>query len=173
MDINKITLEFLMNPEHYDKYIKNFSKDNEEFLKDKEFYKKRIINLTKKLFNDNLENQQIKILFEMYIKNLIIYFKEIDTKDIIQKVYKNLNLSDISNNLIINPGNLDKINSFIYKNHDPITLDNYIKCTKKEKPEILPLKKNINLNDPKLKNKGLKKKEKSICIVNENEKNKK
>ena len=32
MDINKITLQYLMNPLHYDKYVQNFPKENEEFL---------------------------------------------------------------------------------------------------------------------------------------------
>jgi hypothetical protein len=42
---------------------------------------------------------------------------------------------------------------------DPPTLDKYVTriSTKKEEKIILPKQKDINLNDPELKNKGLKK----------------
>ena len=156
MDINKITLQYLMNPDLYDKMIETPSLNNNyiEFANDKEFYKKRIINLTKKMFNNNFETPQLQLLFEMYVKNLIIYFKEIDTKDIIQKDYKNLNLYDTSRNKIFLPEDLDKANTLIYREKSKINLEKYVNYNKSTPIiSVIPTKKNINLKDPQLKKK--------------------
>ena len=48
MDVNKVTLECLVNPTLYNKYLRKFQQDN----KDVEFYKKRILDLTSKLFEE-------------------------------------------------------------------------------------------------------------------------
>ena len=48
--ISDITLEYLMNKRQYEKYIgKNVVSKKEPNRKDKKFYKKRIVDLTKRL----------------------------------------------------------------------------------------------------------------------------
>lgn len=155
--INNITLQYLLNPLLYDKLTHKSNTNSIEFINDQEFYKKRIINLTKQMLKNKFENEDLKNLFEMYIKNLIIYFKEIDTKDILQKTYNNLELKDISKNIIISQDGVELANSLLYRESNKPNLNNYVKYIKTDNPLIIPLKKDINLKNPSLKKKGLKK----------------
>ena len=52
MDVNKVTLECLVNPTLYNKYLRKFEEEN----KDVDFYKKRILDLTSKLFEEKSAN---------------------------------------------------------------------------------------------------------------------
>ena len=166
--INNITLEYLMNPMHYEKYMHDKLGDiNAEFSKDRKFYRKRILLLTKEMLHGRYESIYLKPGFNAYIKQLIMYFKEIDKKDIIQEDY---NLLDISNemtnertnemtNYMTNETNM---NNIIMRdlNVKKITLDSFVitnnNYTSEEK-QILPIKKDINLRDPSLREKGVKK----------------
>ena len=176
-DINKLTLEYLINPAHYNKYYKNNKEIDEELINDKIFYRKRIINCIKQMLKGNFADKVLEDNFNIYVKTIIIHLKEIDTKDILQASYE-----DFSNNLIekdnlnikemIPENNLQNSNILLYKeiNHKN-TIDKFVKH-KIDQKELynLPEKRNINLRDPKLKKKGLAKKEKYIDILNENEK---
>lgn len=102
-NINNITLECLMNSARYNKYKNSMiNTKNQEFNDDKKFYRKRIISLTKELFssdlNNDLNNDTLKTIFNNYVKQLIIYFKDIDRQDIIQNHYINDNLYTTLNN---------------------------------------------------------------------------
>ena len=157
--MNEITLKYLMNPSHYERYYEENPLCNEDFLTDKKFYRKRIIGLTKDMFKDNFENDHIKGVFDLYIKNLISYFKEIDTKDIIQKEYKHLVLPSNTAD-ILNEKAIDDANAMIFVEPKPPTLDTFVNIVRtKRDDEILPLKKEIDLKDPKLRKKGVKKKD--------------
>ena len=69
MDVNRITLECLVNPTLYNKYLKKNEKENEN----NEFYKKRIIDLTNKLFENKTENNALNKAFDNYIYECISY----------------------------------------------------------------------------------------------------
>ena len=63
---NKIEeLEYLMNPNLYEKWIDVFESDdnNKTFKEELKFYKKRIIQITKDLLKDNIENKSINSTF--------------------------------------------------------------------------------------------------------------
>jgi hypothetical protein len=106
-NINNITLECLMNSTRYNKYKSSMiNTKNQEFNDDKKFYRKRIISLTKELFscdvnngvNNGVNNESLKTIFNNYVKQLIIYFKDIDRQDIIQNHYTNDDLFTTANN---------------------------------------------------------------------------
>lgn len=90
--VDQITLECLMNKDLYHKLVSN-KKIVQDKNKDKKFYKKRIIALTKELFNnekmDNLM-QDVNFAFENYVKTCIRHFKITDESDIIQQDYAGL-----------------------------------------------------------------------------------
>ena len=86
--IDKVTLEYLINPDLFNKHIiKSKNIDIKEFENDKQFYRKRIVGLVKEMLKGNFENNNLKDNFNSYIESLIIYFKEIDRKDLLQEYY--------------------------------------------------------------------------------------
>ena len=178
--ITQITLDCLLNKEVYEK-MQHFKKQKNINKKDKKFYRKRILNLTRELLlkkdDDYSEiNPDIKFCFDNYVKTCIQYFKIIDNNDIIQSEYKDMefppeigcNVNDVSGNVV----DADKLLMRSIKIDVP-TLDKYVTriSTKKKEEIILPKQKVINLNDPELKIKGLKKN--NITNIYEDKKTKK
>jgi hypothetical protein len=163
--INQITLDCLINKEVYEK-MHEFKKQKIINKKDKKFYRKRILNLTRELLlkkdDDYSEiNPDIKYSFDNYIKTCIHYFKIIDNNDIIQEEYKDFTSgSDIQydfNNTYDN----EKDKLFMRTVKIPNGLEKFVKITTTKKPEeiILPKIKEIDLQEPNLRNKGIQKKE--------------
>jgi hypothetical protein len=174
--INQITLDCLVNKEVYMKMQKQNTMKNTN-KKDKKFYRKRVLNLTRELLlkkqdEYNEINPDIKSSFDYFVKTCIHYFKVIDKNDILQEDYKNfdeqtqLNTS-ITNDFVMD-GDLN--NNYNNENNNKLFmrsvkmkngLENFvtIKSTKKEDEIILPKIKDINLQEPTLRNKGIIKKE--------------
>jgi len=147
--------------------------------KDKKFYKKRILNISKKILDDEPQNLNNDIIFAFnsFIKLLIKDFKMIDTNDIYQDDYKDFNfdnykneindineineINDIQNNDKNEIKNLNYITN--YKNNKNFNLDNFVLIINKEKNKIneeintiiLPKKRIADIKNPLLKNKGL------------------
>jgi hypothetical protein len=175
--VSEVTLEYLLNKEQYGKYL--VQKNPQTKLnnkKDKKFYRRRIFDLTKQLLSNEKPDvlaPDIKNSFENYVNLCIEHFKALDTTDIIQQDYSNLNLEiDSKNEINIeNIGSTEEANQLMMRSikmsHPPSLLDNFVKV-KNVKPQvqpIIPKQKDINLKDPVLKNKGilyLKKKKKNI-----------
>lgn len=162
--INKLTIDCLLNKDILNKHLinKQSKKENKEEMK---FYKKRIYNLFKEIISGNSPDDllpDVKYAYSNFLNASISYFKTIDNNDIIQSEYKDIDFppeiccdsNDASGNVV----NADKLLMRSIKMDVP-TLDKYVKrtSTKKKEEIILPKQKNINLNDPELKNKGLKK----------------
>ena len=171
--IDKVTLEYLINPDLFNKHIiKSRNVDIKEFENDKQFYRKRIVGLVKEMLKGNFENNNLKDNFDSYIESLIIYFKEIDRKDLLQEYYLDLslNFSNTKEKLNSIPEEKD-IDSYLF-NKDKLeinTIEKYINVKKiNNKEYYLPEKRDVNLKDPKLRKKGLVPKEKSINNINEN-----
>lgn len=169
--INQITLDCLINKEVYEK-MHVFKKQRIVNKKDKKFYRKRILNLTRELLlkkdDDYSEiNPDIKYSFDNYIKTCIHYFKIIDNNDIIQEEYKDFKAgSDIQyDNLHMenmnNTYDNEKDKLFMRSIKIPNGLEKFVKITttKKEEEIILPKIKEIDLQEPNLRNKGIQKKE--------------
>lgn len=176
--IHQITLDCLVNKDVYAK-MQNINKTRNINKKEKKFYRKRILNLSKDLLlkkdNDYDEiNPDIKSSFDNFIKTCIHYFKIIDRNDILQEDFKNFDEKILIDTL--NPNDLFMGGDLINNNNYDSEIDNKlfmrsvkmrsglenfvtIKSTKKEDEIILPKIKDINLEEPTLRNKGIIKKE--------------
>jgi hypothetical protein len=193
--MNEMTLEYLMNKDQYKKYI-NEKHPEKEILskKEKKFYRRRICDLTKQLLIDKIvENttRDIKTTFDLFAKSCIEYFKILDKSDIIQNDYNHISektYNDYNEPLLKNSD--DSLIMRSVKMNEPNSLEKIVKIkkTKIKKQEFIPYQKEINLKDPVLKIKGIRKKNNINNIydnenkkehkneknkeINENEKNK-
>lgn len=204
-EINYMTLEYMVNTDQYERYLKKNKLDNDTiFKKEKRFYRKRILSLTRELLHNEIQDTTLITSFNYFAKSCIMYFKFKDKSDILQQDYHDISNNIIQknelidNNILDNSGNiiLGKLNTIFendYENEEikneirsfnfdnktlhnynileqanneflnsaiepkKLTLDNFI--IKKNKPKeeiILPQTKDINLKDPKFKNKDVK-----------------
>ena len=175
--VNQVTLDCLLNKQMYNSQIK--SKRSKQINKEeRKFYRKRSFNLFKELINGNEPKNlspDIKYAYDNFINTTIQYFKTIDNNDIIQSEYKDIifSLDNSSNSFIDSSVNLstENLKTEILKTEnldadllltrsiklEVPTLDKYVTRirTKKKEEIIMPKQKEINLNDPQLKNKGI------------------
>ena len=180
--INQITLDCLLNRTQYEKYLTK-QLLNKISQKDRLFYRKRAVNLTKELLKgdeDVFVSPDVKYAFECYIKTCVRYFRVLDKSDLIQEEYKSLNLVEEEG---IKPSSLDGLTELdeilftrkINFNPNNGTLDNFveIKSLVQEHMVVIPppQQRKINLKDPILRNKGIRKK-KNIENKYNNEKQK-
>ena len=161
--IHRATMDYMTNPSYYSnsKCMGNDkNRDDGPTLADKRFYKKRILTVTRELFKPNEHPTHLKILHEGYINYLIEYLKMIDTKDILQEEYEGMTDQDTTGGM--KDCSVDDANKYIYNIKPPhITMDDFVtKKTPIKEVESLPQKKNINLKDPVLRTKGVRKKNK-------------
>jgi hypothetical protein len=172
--INQVTLDCLLNKEMFGKHVK-IQKSKLINKQDRKFYKKRIFNLFKDIITGSEPSElvpDVKYAYDNFINSCIQYFKTIDNNDLIQAEYSEMNtiIKEFESNNEIEK-TTDDISNFSKNEEadkllmrsiklDVPTLDKYVKrkSTKKDENIILPKQKNINLQDPELKNKGLKKK---------------
>ena len=172
--IDKLTLDYFTNKTQYRDLIeKRDIFQSKEFINDKRFYRKRILNITRELFANKIKNPELKNTFNHYIKSIINYLKFIDKKDILQEEYLDLSLNEVDKKVYfekIEQDDIDSLNNanslMINSDYKKInsTLDDFVikKTNEKQEKEIedLPKKKVINLKNPDLKKKGIKKKKK-------------
>jgi hypothetical protein len=175
--INQITLDCLLNKKMYNNQIMH-KKSKQINHEERKFYRKRIYNLFKDMITGKQPDDlllDVKYAYDNYINATINYFKTIDSTDIIQAEHNGDNIMETdeqtdehvietqkedSNNPLSHVEEADAILMRSVKIEVP-TLDKYVKRTKtkplKEQPQfIIPKQKEINLNDPQLKNKGIK-----------------
>jgi hypothetical protein len=178
--VNQVTLECLMNKDTYKKYVAT-KKKSVVNKKDQKFYRRRILSLTKELLypeevaekpttttpptttpTTTTNDPNIVGLFQIYSKACIEYFKTLDKNDIIQEDYSSLTpeTAEMSAEDIKTQAEIDQ--QFMRSIHvkEPTTLDKFVKrsTTAPKEAPILPKQKDINLRDPALKNKGIRKK---------------
>jgi hypothetical protein len=182
--LNFITIDCLLNKKRYGSYLGYNSEDKKPKVssKDKRFYRKRIQQITKDLLLEKEEaepgmkgvecSNEIKDVFNTYISLCIRYFKTIDYNDINQDLIGVIELEndksiiDIETNESDMDSTLDE-NELLYLNEKHLvrsinvkqpTLDGFVKKINTKVEEIIiPHKKNINLKEPSLKTKGIKK----------------
>jgi hypothetical protein len=169
--VNQITLDCLLNKESLNKYIKS-QKTKSIDKYERKFYKKRIYALFKEIITCNQPSNlspEVLYAYDNFVNSCIHYFKAIDNNDLNQAEYQELELkNDVSNS---NMPDLNEDSTFSKSEEadkflmrsikiDPPTLDKYvkIKSTKQQESIILPKQKNIDLLNPELKIKGVKKK---------------
>ena len=151
MDVNRVTLECLVNPTLYNKYIKK----NEKEL-DNDFYKKRIIDLTNRLFENKTENNSLNKAFNNYIYECISHLYESDMNKTYQKEYLDISFNtDISKNILFDNSSIDltNINNYIIKKKEENKITNYIKKNKSKPKKKYPVKKHFDPKDDKFKEK--------------------
>ena len=167
--VNQITLDCLLNKEMFNTHVKN-KKAQAVNKEDKKFYKKRIYNLFKEMLINKAEPEDlfpdVKYAYDNFINASINYFKTIDSNDLLQEEYKNLDEQEAINinsipelgddKTIMTSEEADKLLMRSVKITTP-SLDKYVKrkSTKPKEKLILPKQKEINLMDPELKLKGL------------------
>uniref|UniRef100_A0A6C0AZG2 Uncharacterized protein n=1 Tax=viral metagenome TaxID=1070528 RepID=A0A6C0AZG2_9ZZZZ len=169
--LSEVTLEYLMNKEQYAKYIsQNKPSVKSANKKDKKFYKKRIYDLTRQLINNEPKEElfpDIIYAFDNYVKMCIDYFKVLDKRDILQEEHDASQLEDDINGkndkIVTMEEQLesDKLIMRTFHIREPNSLEKLVKrkiTRVREKPPIIPVQKEINLKDPLLKNKGIRKK---------------
>ena len=149
-NVNKITLEYLLNPNIYDKINTNREKDDNDLEKYNK-YKNKILILTKEMFDNKFINEQIKDEFNNYCKNLVYHIRNNEFKNVIQDEFKNFKPENEKNKLLIDVSNLNlsdlslNINNFLNKTKKQNDLNSFIiKSSNNKKGKILPKKKNLD-----------------------------
>uniref|UniRef100_A0A6C0DGN7 Uncharacterized protein n=1 Tax=viral metagenome TaxID=1070528 RepID=A0A6C0DGN7_9ZZZZ len=166
--VDQLTLECLMNKDQYSLHMKKPTTSKKINNSDRKFYKKRIYDLTKQLLNNQPTEKMfpdVVFSFESYIKACIDYFKVLDKSDILQQDYQDIPgeesfPAELNTDHISTPQDADQLMLRSIKIQEPNALEKLVKrtSTKLKKPMILPREKDINLKDPNLKNKGIRKK---------------
>jgi hypothetical protein len=166
--VDQLTLECLMNTNQYSLHMKKQPTSKKINNGDRKFYKKRIYDLTKQLLHNETTEKMfpdVVFSFETYIKACIDYFKVLDKTDILQQDYQDIPEgehfpSEMNTDQITTPQEADQLMLRTIKIQEPNALEKIVKrtATKLKKPMILPREKDINLKDPNLKNKGIRKK---------------
>ena len=173
--VNQVTLECLMNKDTYKKYVAT-KKKSVVNKKDQKFYRRRILSLTKELLypeeiatttkpttaTTTTNDPNIVGLFQIYSRACIEHFKTLDKNDIIQEDYSTLTqeTAEMSIEDIKTQAEIDQQFMRSIRVKEATTLDKFVKrsTTAPKEDPILPKQKDINLRDPALKNKGIRKK---------------
>jgi hypothetical protein len=177
--LNKVTLDCLLNKNMYNTYLLSEEKKTSN-KRDKKFYKRRIFNLVKEILITKEEPldlfPDVKYTFDNFVDSCIQYFKSKDNNDIIQSEYKNIEENNIISELL--ESNIDgdyiedEANKLLMRSIKITnsSLDNFVTKKYINPPNeiILPKQKDVNLKDPELKNKGIRKKKNIINKYDEN-----
>jgi hypothetical protein len=89
-ELNELTLSVMANRTKYDKCKKTLANTSQEtFRKEKMYYKERILNMTRDLFHERCENDNINDAHQGYIKSCIEYLKWNDITDMVSDDKRN------------------------------------------------------------------------------------
>jgi len=177
---NKCTLEYLSNP-LYSKKNSIISVDSGITKDDRSFYRKRIIAITKDMLKGEYISENLEKIHNDYIKSLIHHFKTTDEFEILQSEYANSSSLETSKTIDLSGGvlfdasgekhagekhtgeNENNINDVMMKHTNKrVSLDTFVmkKPLRSVKETIhIPQKKEINVNTPAHKVKGIKPKQ--------------
>lgn len=162
--VNQITLDCLLNKEQYAKYLNSTMKKSvESNKKDRKFYRKRILQITKDMLSSEEMDITSDVLyaFDHFTRTCISYFKMMDKTDILQTEYPpptdNETIASIDEPFLLEESNKSMMRTIKLK---PITMDKFVKRTSTAVAEkqFIPLQREVNLKDPELRNKGIRKK---------------
>jgi hypothetical protein len=92
-EFNELTLSVMANRNIYDKCKKSLANTSdalhEAFRKEKMYYKDRILNMTRGLFHERCENDEINRAHQEYLKSCIEYLKWNDITDMVGEDARN------------------------------------------------------------------------------------
>ena len=165
--INDLTLQYFSNKNYLNqKTINQNNKSNNDVninKKEIKFYRKRIMDFTKKMLRNEIDlnniNNNIEASYYEYINVLIEDFKINDKRDLLQAEFNNF-ITDVSmsNNIKNDINNLENINNLLMQKKEVCTIDNFVLKTKnKKEKKVYPQEKKINLKAKYLRDKGIKK----------------
>lgn len=172
-EIDNITLSYFANKSQYTSILKKTEENNDKkFINDKKFYKKRVLDMTRRLFREEETNAQLIGFFNTYVKSCVNYLKFLDKSDIIQEKYGSMNVDENQEktiNEIDASGDDIVIENVDYKNCDylfskpedvkKLNLDTFVIKTVTNPPQkIIPKRENINIKTKEHKTKGILKK---------------
>lgn len=172
-EIDNITLSYFANKSQYTSILKKTEENNDKkFINDKRFYKKRVLDMTRRLFREEETNAQLIGFFNTYVKSCVNYLKFLDKSDIIQEKYGSMNVEDDkekTNSEVDASGDNINIETGDYKNCDylfskpedvkKLNLDTFVIKTVSNPPQkIIPKRENINIKTKEHKTKGIVKK---------------
>jgi hypothetical protein len=172
-EIDNITLSYFANKSQYTSILKKTEENNDKkFINDKRFYKKRVLDMTKRLFREEETNTQLIGFFNTYVKSCVNYLKFLDKSDIIQEKYGSMNVDENqekTNIQLDTSGDNIDIENVDYKNCDylfskpedvkKLNLDTFVIKTVTHTPQkIIPKRENINIKTKEHKTKGILKK---------------
>lgn len=175
---NKFTLEYLTNP-LYIKKNQGIVVDSGITKDDRSFYRKRIIAITKDMLKGEYISPNLEKIHTDYIKSLIHHFKTTDEFEILQSEYASSKNMDLSGGDLVDASGEkhdgakhvgaehvgaehdgDNINDVMMKHTNKrVSLDTFVmkKPLRAVKETIhIPKKKEINVNTPAHKIKGIK-----------------
>ncbi len=91
-NVQCVTLECLMNPLQYDKYMQTQTHTAAAHSKEKDrcFYRRRIVQMTKELSRGSLPTKALQYAYQSYADGLVEHFKAMDTQDILQMTYEGM-----------------------------------------------------------------------------------
>lgn len=162
-EMNRISIEYFTNPSYYGEIGSACKEDESERKQDVKFYRRRIVALTKDIFRGAAVDASLRSAFDDYVSSAIAHLKMLDTKDILQNEYSELQAPEVRHAM---PDELDaevgEANSQMMKVAQVGgTLDSFVVSTRTvNKQEDPPKLKTVNLQDPKLKHKGVRRKKK-------------
>ena len=172
--ITQITLDCLLNKEQYMKYLNASAfKGLESSKRDRKFYKRRILQMARDLLLSDEINAPNDMLFafDHFARICISYFKMLDKTDILQTDYPPIVNEQIVSEL---PPFKDSAESLMRSiKINAITMDKFVKRTSTApvKAPVIPQVRDVNLKDPELRNKGIRKKKSMDSLyVEENSK---
>ena len=145
MDLDKVTLECLVNPTLYKKYIKKRANDDNT---DNIFYKERIIDLTKKLFDHKSEYEGLNEAFNSYINECITHLYACDMTSTYQQEYYDICLNNAKD--VDSLFDISNSNQYIVKKKPDTKITKFIKKNPKPKAKY-PVKRDFNPKDSKFK----------------------
>ena len=172
------TLAFFSNPLYLEKINKKKITKTEDYKNHIKFYRKRIISLFKEMIKDEPSTRELKEVHDLFIIKAIHHFQMVDKKDIIQgmhvhgqsepiqseHVQSEPGQSDLSPEDSLNDENLtiqEANDKMMKKTINVASLDNYVVInhdTSSNEIRFIPMKLEIDLKNPELKNKGVKSK---------------
>ena len=155
-----IDLEYLVNPAIYDKI---FNKKPATITRDDiKFYRKRVIQLTRDLQKPSLAKSyppSLQCAFKEYLSTAIAHLKETDQRDILQEEYNSINKTTkkVQFEMEDSYQSPDQPDELLY-NKSEKNMRDFVSVMRPKKEKNIPTQKNIDLRDPTLRTKGLKKK---------------
>lgn len=179
-NINKINMRFLLNKQ-YNVNSKDNSEKNDSSIcnNDLKFYKKRIIDISKKIINNEIENNEtnssIINSFNLFANNCIKHFKTIDINDEYQSNFKDIVKKEKKTKKFVSfEDDKNKINEILFKDEKIPTLDSFVTKIKTADEQIIIPKQTIpNIYKYENRRKNIKKKQNKISpLYNEEEKRK-